>query len=150
MQYGTIGNEYWYDLTAQKFQTAFAFLKRDDLAGLPEGWLELGDGVRASVQHYTTSPAAELRFETHEAFFDVQYMVDGAELVGVCPRKGLAVETPYEQENDIVFYEEPAVSGAVLLRTGDYVVLAPEDAHKPRCAAGASMAVKKIVIKVPV
>ena len=145
-----IGLEYKYDLTEKKFQTAFAFLRRDDLAALPEGWIDLEDGVRASVQHYTTMDAATLDFETHEKFFDVQYLIEGDELIGVVDRKDLVEKIPYSVDNDVAFYEEPVLSGAVLLRAGDYVVLAPEDAHKPRCLAGKAMAVKKIVVKVPV
>ena len=76
MEFGTIGTEYKYDLTAKKFQVAFAFLRREDLGDLPEGWIELGDGVRASVQHYTTMAAETLSFETHEKFFDIQYLVE--------------------------------------------------------------------------
>lgn len=132
------------------FEASFAFLKRSDLASLPEGWYELGEGVRASVQHYVTLPEQELRFETHEKFFDVQYLIEGREYIGVCTRRGLKEKAPYDTENDVTFYEDPAYAGSVLLEAGDFVVLAPEDAHKPRCAAGESMAVKKVVVKVPV
>ena len=52
--------------------------------------------------------------------------------------------------NDVTFYEDPDYAGQVLLRGGDYVIFAPEDAHKPRCQAGAPLPVKKIVVKVPV
>lgn len=150
MQKAALGSEYKYDLTAPKFQTAFAFLKRADLADLAEGWYELDYGVRASVQRYTTFPAAELDFETHIDYFDVQYMVSGQEIIGLVNADGLMTKIPYDKANDIQFYQEPAFSGAVFMRTGDYIVLAPEDAHKPRCAAGAPMAVNKIVVKVPV
>ena len=150
MEFGTIGNEYKYDLTNPAFKTAFAFLHRDDLGTLPEGWIELGNGARASVQHYTTMDPATLSFETHEKFFDIQYLVEGIELLGICTRQGLVVKTPYDTENDVTFYEDPDYAGQVLLRGGDYVVFAPEDAHKPRCLAGSPLAVKKIVVKVPV
>lgn len=149
MEFGTIGNEYKYDLTNAAFQTAFAFLRRDDLAALPEGWIDLGGGVRASLQHYETMDPATLSFETHERFFDIQYLVEGEELLGVCTRQGLVVRTPYDPDNDVTFYQDPALAGQVLLRAGDYVIFAPEDAHKPRCQAAAPMAVKKIVVKVP-
>ena len=33
---------------------------------------------------------------------------------------------------------------------GDLIVVAPEDAHKPRCVAGAPCQVKKVVVKVAV
>lgn len=150
MKSRALGKEYKYDYTSAKFETAYAFLRREDLAELPEGWIELTDGVRASVQHYTTMPAETLDFETHEKYFDIQYLVEGVELVGVTSREGMAEKTPYAAENDITFYQEPEFSGSVLLCAGDYVILEPEDVHKPRCAAGKPIAVKKIVVKVPV
>ena len=145
-----LGIEYKYDLTSPKFRTAFEFLKRKDLAELPEGWVELENGVRASVQHYTSIDASEGFFESHEKYFDVQYVVEGREYCGVCKRTGLTVRTPYDESGDITFYEEPELSGQVLLLSGDYIVLSPEDVHKPRLAAGGKMAIKKIVVKVPV
>lgn len=144
------GLEYKYDFTEPKFKTAFEFLKRKDLAQLEPGWIELGDGVRASIQRYESFDWDENQFETHENFFDVQYVVEGIEYCGVCSRDGLVVSKPYSKENDITFYEDPEMYGKVLLRAGDFIVLAPEDAHKPRCAAGSKMAVKKVVVKVPV
>lgn len=150
MQNAVLGSEYKYDLTEPKFKTAFEFLKRDDLAQLAEGWYELDNGVRASVQRYTTSPAAELDFETHIDYFDVQYVVSGKEIISVVNAEGLVTKVPYDKGNDIEFYHEPAFSGAVYMRPGDYVVLTPEDAHKPRCAAGEPITVNKIVVKVPV
>lgn len=150
MNFGTIGNEYKYDLTNPAFQAAFAFLRRDDLASLPEGWVELGHGARADVQRYATSPAAELSFETHEKFFDIQYLIDGEEYLGVCTRQGLLPKTDYEVARDVTFYHDPVQFGQVLLRGGDYVIFAPEDAHKPRCCVNGPMEVRKIVVKVPV
>ena len=52
------------------------------------------------------------------------------------------------EENDVVFYEDPELYGQVLLKEGDLIVVAPEDAHKPRCAAGTPAPVKKVVVKV--
>lgn len=144
------GTAWGYDLTNAGFQTALEFLNRQDLAQLPERWIELGNGVRASVQRYTTQPEETLRFETHEKFFDVQYLVAGEERIGVAARDGLEVQTPYDVENDVTFYQEPAESDSVLLHAGEYAVFAPQDAHKPRCAAGKPMPVQKIVVKVPV
>ena len=145
------GLEYKYDFTEKKYRIAFEFLKRKDLAGLEPQWIELGEGVRASIQHYDTFAWDENRFETHEKYFDVQYVIEGLELVGVCNRDDLGpVAVPYNSDNDITFYEDPKHYGTVFLNAGDFVVLGPEDAHKPRCAAGESIPVKKVVIKVPV
>lgn len=56
----------------------------------------------ANVQEYTTYPASEASFETHEKFFDIQYMASGREMFGVCKRDGLKVKERIE-ENDLIF-----------------------------------------------
>ena len=114
---------------------------------LPPGAYPVCDGVTANVQHYTTMAPETARFETHDKFFDIQYVIEGKERFGVCRREGLK---PAEviAENDLVFYEEPEASSDVLLLPGDFIVVAPEDAHKPRCIAGEACAVKKVVVKV--
>ena len=142
--------EYKYDLSARKFQIAFEFLKRKDLATLPVGWIELEEGVRVSVQRYDSFAWEANKFESHEKYFDVQYVIDGCEICGVCSREGLVEAISYDSANDITFYEEPANSSKVFLNAGDFIVLAPEDVHKPRCATGKSIPIKKIVVKVPV
>lgn len=150
MIFEKIGSKRCFEASSAPFRIAFAFLERKDLAELPEGWIELGEGIRASVQHYTTMEESTLDFETHERFFDVQYLVEGEEFIGVCGREDLTIKVPYREENDVTFYADPPLAGRVLLKAGCGVVLAPEDAHKPRCLAGTAMPVKKIVIKVPV
>ena len=150
MFYGALETANKYDLKDPKFQTAFAFLQRDDLADLPLGWIDLDHGVKASVQEYATQPENELDFETHEVYFDIHYMVRGEEKIGVCIRDELRTKTPYAEENDIQFYYDPDQYGIIYLREGDYTVVAYEDAHKPHVAVGEPKTVKKIVIKVPV
>ncbi len=144
-----LGQEKGHSLDSAKFQTAFNFLKRGDLETLPDGWIELEHGVRASIQRYTTRPAQELRFETHDKYMDLQYLGRGLEKIGVVCREGLTEETAYDAGDDVTFHRDPAQSGEVLLTAGDYVILTPEDAHKPRCAAGEEMPVFKVVIKIP-
>lgn len=138
-----------YNYLEDKFLAAYKWLKETDLDNTPVGSYPVCDGVTANVQEYTTFPASEGYFETHDKFFDVQYVISGKEQFGVCKREGLVVreENP---DNDVVFYEEPPLSGTVLLLPGDLIVVAPEDAHKPRCAAAEPEFVRKVVIKVKV
>ena len=146
-----IGLEYKYDFAARKFRLAFEFLKRKDLADLPECTIELEDGVKASIQHYDSINAEDGRFETHEKFFDIQYVIEGMEYCGVCDRSELgAVAVPYDEAKDITFYEEPKHYSNVFLNAGDYVILGPDDAHKPRVKVDGNVPVKKVVVKVPI
>lgn len=145
-----LANDFHYDIREPKFQTAFEFIRRDDLEELPVGWIELENGVRASVQEYTTMDPSTLLYETHDRYFDLQYMVKGEEVVGVTPREGLKGKIAYDEKEDIEFYEEPVAEGGAYLKDGYFVLLAPKDAHKPRCQASGPMAVRKIVVKIPV
>lgn len=139
-----------YNYLDEKFQKAFAFLRSHDLASLPEGTVEIaGKDIYASVQHYTTGTPEACRFESHEKYFDVQMVVSGEEAFGYAPRQGLTVSVPYSEENDIVFYKEPEKSSSVTLQAGDFIIVAPEDAHAPRrMTAVGPCEVKKIVVKV--
>lgn len=137
-----------YDYLNDRFKAAYKWLRETDIKSLAAGsYPILGKEVVASVQDYTTSPKEERRFEAHDKFFDIQYMVSGEEMFGVCKRDTLTM-TEKNEEKDLMFFEEPALSGEVYLKEGDLIVVAPEDAHKPRCAAGRPMAVRKVVIKV--
>ena len=139
-----------YDYLDEKFRAAYKWLRETDIKSLPEGsYPILGDEVVANVQEYTTSPKEERSFEAHDKYFDIQYMVTGEEMFGVCRRDTLTVEQE-KPENDLILYKEPEFSGEVYLKEGDLIVVAPEDAHKPRCAAGIPMEVKKVVVKVAV
>jgi YhcH/YjgK/YiaL family protein len=140
-----------YNYLDEKFTCAYRWLAETDLKSLPEATYKLigEDDVYAMVQEYSTSPWEERKFETHDRYFDIQYMVTGNEIFGVCKRDGLR-EIERIDSNDVVFYEDPDLFGEVLLKEGDLIVVAPEDAHKPRCAAGSPAPVKKVVIKVKI
>ena len=138
-----------YNYLDDKFRAAYKWLAETDLDHTHVGSYPICDGVTANVQEYDTFPASEGSFETHDAYFDIQYVISGKEQFGYCKREGLVLKQDVP-ENDVKFYEEPALSGSVLLLPGDLIVVAPEDAHKPRCAAGAPEFVRKVVVKVKV
>ena len=144
-----------YDYLDEKLKKAYEFLKRDDLIRLEPGTYPIeGDEVFAQVQCYTTVPAQEAQFESHNQYVDVQFMVEGFELFGYIPREELKVETmPYDKDRDIAFYAEPEEAfkaSYVFLRPGDLAIVPPDDAHKPRCVALTPAPVKKVVVKIKV
>lgn len=138
-----------YNLDSPEFRASFDFLQRKDLAELAEGEYPICHGVTAYIQLYTTSPKEQLRFETHEKYFDIQYVVTGQEGIGVLPKEGLTEETAYDAQKDIQFWQEPEYAGMVVLHPGDYAVLPPEMAHKPRISLGENCSLRKVVVKVP-
>ncbi len=132
-----------------KFAAAYAFLAQPDLAGLPlDKRMPVADGVTAELQAYVTEPAEARRFETHDRHFDVQYVLEGEERFGHAARRDLGEAVERFVDRDVAFYKEPDHAGCVILRAGDFALVAPEDGHKPRCAVAGPAPVRKIVIKI--
>jgi YhcH/YjgK/YiaL family protein len=129
---------------------AVAFLRRADVAGLPDGRLDIdADRVFALVQRYETVAEDAPRFEGHRRYIDVQYLVAGEEVVGWAPAARMAVTAPYDAAQEACFGTVAAGDWSrVLLRAGEVAVLHPEDAHAPKLAAGRPSPVHKIVVKV--
>lgn len=147
----TKDNAQQYDYLAEKFKIGYAFLQRQDLSELPVGRIDLEQGVFVSIQEYDSRPEDEGKFETHDKYFDIQYIISGCELCRVAPRDRLNVKFEYEPERDITIYFDPDESNTLILEAGDLVVLPPEDAHKPCMRiGGVPCPVKKAVVKVPV
>lgn len=140
-----------YDYLQDRFKKAYEFLQRKDLKDLPAGKYEIdGDDVFAMVQEYETSPEKKLQLESHKKYFDIQYMIEGEEIFLETDARILNVKIPYDEASDVMFYEDCEKVTTVYLTDGQMAVVAPEEAHKPRCAVGRPMKVRKIVVKVRV
>lgn len=138
-----------YNYLSEPFQKAFEFLKRDDLDKLEPGKYPIdGEQVVAYIQHYATNPSDQLKFETHDCYFDIQFMITGQEEFGYTKRSELTVLKPYDKAADITFYQPPKVCGSVILGPGDFAIAPPEDAHRPGGMVGRINEVKKAVIKI--
>ena len=128
------------------FPAAFAFLKEALACPKEVGRYELGGGVFALVQSYDSKPEASCKIEAHKKYIDIQCVLKGKELFGVAD---VSTQTMYEdkfEEKDVAFY-----TGEVDLLTltdGDFVIVFPEDAHRPQQGDGSR--VEKVVVKVPV
>lgn len=107
-----------------------------------------GDNVYALYQRYFSRRPQEALFETHRAYIDIQFMLEGEELVEFRPYDGLEVAVPYV--HDIEFQKVPADhSQQYHLQPGFAVVFFPEDAHRPALAVGGDpYPCRKVVVKV--
>jgi biofilm protein TabA len=131
-------------------QTALDWLSTAQAQDLPDGRVEIdGASVYALVQSYTSKP--EPRWEAHQRYLDIQYVVAGSELFGWAPAEALLPADPYNPEKDVVKGSVPAPAASfVRLAPGQLAVVWPADAHAPGTADSAPAPVKKIVVKVRV
>jgi YhcH/YjgK/YiaL family protein len=126
--------------------SALNFLKTTDLEKAGEGRHDIdGDAVYALVMDYTTKPASEGVWEAHRRYIDVQYVVSGVERIGYTHLDTLAAE-PYNEEGDYLFLK--GSGDFVLLPTGTFIILWPQDAHIPGTSVDQPSPVRKVVIKV--
>ena len=139
-----------HDYLEQKFKNAYQWLKEHDTANMEDGTYDICDGVFAMVQRYDTIPFSEARFESHKDYYDIQYIAKGTESFGMALVKDCELVETIEK-NDVSFYKTPKFYTQLNLKSGDLVVVPPEEVHQPRAQYnGQKDFVVKVVIKVKV
>lgn len=113
------------------------------------GKVELdGKNLYVSFQAYETKAWEDCKYETHENYIDVQYVISGEEIITVTTRDSLSERAPYNAEKDVTFYCDDKRGTDILLKAGDFVVVFPDDVHKPKVMNGKPCSVKKAVAKI--
>lgn len=142
----TLANAARYTPLHSGFKTAFKWLQETDLARLPNGRTEIdGDRIYASVMREPGRGQAAARFETHRRYIDIQYIVEGADLMGWVDARGLT-GLGYDTDKDLEFHEgRPELW--IPVPAGTFTVFFPEDAHAPMAS---TVPMLKIVVKVAV
>ena len=133
-----------------RLQAAFAFIRENNLHALPLGRYDLENGVFAIVQEYFTKE--ESVYEAHKKYIDLQYIVSGEEIIYVSDISEVqeCVES-YDETKDIAFYQTEQSCRKLKLEKDTFVILFPNDAHKPCISVcGNPSEVRKVVVKIPV
>jgi YhcH/YjgK/YiaL family protein len=130
------------------FEQAFAFLRRADLADLPDGRHEIdGDRLFCLISRGPGRRRDEAPLEAHRRYIDIQYVIDGADEMGWKPTAACAVSSvPYDPEKDIDFFKD-APDRWIVVPAGSFAVFFPRDAHAPLVGAGH---IHKAVLKIAV
>ena len=148
----SLKNHSLYAAIHKNFAPAFAFIQKAVADDLPVGkYVVDGDDLYASVQAYTTKLEADGKFEGHQNYIDIQYIVSGIETVGVVDIEKAVSKTAYNPEKDVEFYEDSPKASTAVLEAGEYGIFFPHDIHKPGlCYENNPAPVKKIVVKIKV
>ena len=128
-------------------EPAFAAL-RDFDPQTPPGRISLrGDDLYVNVEHYTTQPAEQRRFEAHRRYLDIQMLSRGEEAID-CVLLPEARETEaYDPQRDVAFYQSEDAS-RLPLRPGRFALFLPQHVHRPVCQLTGPSDVIKVVAKV--
>ena len=142
-----VENSFLYEGLGENLALALKYIRETDFLNIPEGNYKLkGEEVFAIVQEYATKEEKEGRLESHRKYIDVQYIIEGVEKMGLVTLRN---QEPTEiiEKNDVLFYDKD-VSTLVEFSAGMFGVFFPDDLHKPGIRSGASVKVRKVVVKI--
>ena len=131
-------------------EQAYQFLISFDPSQYEDGRIELGNNMYVNIESYNTQIRSERRYEAHRKYIDIQYMIQGEEIITVAPVSNLKVIDSYNESRDIEFYEGNLTGMDYSLRSGEFLILKPGEGHMPCVALNGKQQVRKAVVKVPV
>lgn len=130
------------------FARAFEFLAAPGLAALAPGRHDIdGDRMYVSIDHKEARGEDGARLEAHRRYIDIQFTMDGDELIGWMPLATCAApDGAFDAARDIGFFaDRPTIWVAV--PPGSFTIFFPHDAHAPLAGRGL---LQKAIVKIAV
>ncbi len=137
-------------VTKEQFQKIDSFLQQLS-PDMKEGFYEIdGEAIYARVMSYPTSLRRDCRIEAHDKYIDIQSSLAGMEGIDIFERDRLSVLDEYDEERDVVFFEETIEPNVTVRnKTGYFSMIYPGEAHRPQISVNQQCeTVKKFVIKI--
>ena len=136
-----------YIKTHERFPKAFEALKALAASAPEDGRYEIdGDNIYALVQTYNPKLVENASFETHQKYIDIQYILEGGELMGHESEEKLEVKTEYKP--DVQKFYVKGDYDIIKLYAGELAIFFENEPHAPGITLGTDGQVRKIVVKV--
>jgi biofilm protein TabA len=98
------------------------------------GRYPISDNAFVNHMTITTIPEEKGIFEGHARYADLQFVVEGCEVIDYCDGKDRPLAEDKLAESDLCIYESPENYTRHVLHKGDFVLLFPGEAHRPGVA----------------
>ena len=129
----------------KRFEKAFDYTLNTDLKNLSCGRYEIdGQNLYINIDEYETKTVSKPEY--HKKYIDIQFLIDGEEYIGFCPKSDLIIDEGYDEQKDLGFGE--GIVDFIKLKSGQFMVFFPNDAHQPCMAISTPSKVKIAVVKV--
>ncbi len=122
-----------YAVLGEDFKRVFDFLSSLTEKTKP-GRYDLSDSVYINVSEGMTRKRSDARYEVHEKYADIQYMISGKENIDICSEEKLTVTEDMTAGSDIRFLSGTSNASTAYLEDGDFAVIFPGEAHRPLTA----------------
>ena len=137
-----------YKKYPDRWETAYKFLGETNLDSLPYGTYHLNDDVYVKYAKGITKDLKDCKYERHERWIDLQYMVEGEEYMGKNTNyKQLKVMQPYNEKKDVELFEYDG-KPLKLANPKNYFIFFPTEAHIPTVCVGEIKETRKLVVKI--
>lgn len=147
MIYDKLSNAKRYLGFSPNLDTALRYIAEHDLNELPLGKTSiLDEQVYVIVSMLQPQPAEEIRYEIHDRYIDIQLDIFGTERIDIGDGSHMDIleENP---KNDITFVKCDTLVECTM-GPGNFLIIMPEEAHKPGIASSKNSTIKKCVVKV--
>jgi len=137
-----------YEANKATWDKAFAFLAdKAKLDTLSPGMYPIdGKNAYASITYAPSKTFEASKWESHQKYIDLQYVISGKEKIEVMPVKLATVTEPYNEAKDAAHYSG---DGTFYIATPDtFYLFFPDEAHRPNILFDGYPMVKKMVIKI--
>lgn len=106
--------------------------------------------LKAIPLEYLTGDFNLGKFENHQQFIDIHYIIKGKEVIGLTPIDELSPNMNYDDKNDYQLFDG-VVQETIQVSSGEFLLLLPGEAHVTGGIVNdLRNMVKKIVFKVPI
>lgn len=140
-------NAHLYYNLSKNLEKGLKYLQSNNMMLVEDGKHIIdGENIFANVQSGMTKSPETTPWEAHKTYTDIQYIINGAEIMGWANVDDLNETSKYDEEKDVVF--GTANGSYVTVNQGYFVIFTPEDAHKPMLRILEEKPIKKVIVKV--
>ncbi len=132
MIFDNIKNADLYKGLLPNLDLALQYMQENDLNAMEPGRYPVADGKVLVIikKGFASKDDAQANWESHRRDIDIQYLLEGDEVIGFCNVNELEVRVPYDEGKDKILYHNEEMKGfKTRLKKGDFLILFPEDAH---------------------
>ena len=130
---------------------AIRCMMETDFTGMEAGHYEVdGDNVYYMLQENTLKSPEDAKWEIHRNYIDIQLGLQDGEGIGYIPAAIIAQWDAYQDQKDVMLSSDQQPGTLMSLAKDTFMILFPQDAHKPCLRVGNTSGGRKVVFKVRV
>lgn len=117
----------------EALKTALKYLRSSDFQSMPVGNYDLqGKDIYIQVFDLETKDEEDARPEVHRQYIDVQFSVEGKEIIGFARDTGNnKIAEDLLENKDVLFYEPVENENRLIMIPGSFAIFFPQDVHRP-------------------